>query len=157
MSLGLPPVHVPVEGGSAVHLVGDTYTTLLDSGQTGGEFSLIEAIMPADAGPPPHTHHGESETFIVMEGELVITAGDDSYEVAPGGVVYVPKGVRHSFRNLSRTTPARIYFLYAPAGMDGMFAEIGSPGTRGVVGPPLNDADVQAMTALAGKYNYTFD
>ncbi|MFF3502385.1 cupin domain-containing protein [Streptomyces sp. NPDC003247] len=86
-------------------LVGHTHTTLLTSAQTGGELSLVESVLPADAGPPPHTHHRESETFIVIEGEPVITAGDKEHEVRAGGVVYVSKGVRHSCRNLSRTTP----------------------------------------------------
>lgn len=157
MSLHIPPVHVPPDGGEPVYLVGDTYTTLLKATHTNGELSLVEAIMPADAGPPPHTHHGESETFIVMDGELLITAGDEKYEVEAGGVVYVPKGVRHSFRNLSRTKPARIYFLYAPGGMDAMFTEIGTPGVRGQVGPPLNEVDVKAMAAVADTYGFTFD
>jgi mannose-6-phosphate isomerase-like protein (cupin superfamily) len=157
MSIGAVPVHVPPTGGTPVFLVGDTYTTLLDAAQTNGELSLVEAIVPVNAGPPPHTHLRESETFILLEGSLVVTAGDEKYEVEPGGVVYVPKGTTHSFTNLSSTRPARMYFLYAPGGMDGMFAEIGSPGERGVVGPPLNDADVRAMGALASKYHYTFD
>ncbi|MFJ3671098.1 cupin domain-containing protein [Streptomyces sp. NPDC090106] len=157
MSLLIPPVHVPPDGGEPVFLVGDTYTTLLKSTQTNGELSLAEAVVPADAGPPPHAHNAESETFIVMEGQLIITAGDEEYEAQAGSVVYVPKGMRHSFRNLSRTRPARIYFLYTPGGMDGMFQEIGTPGVRGEVGPPLNEADVAAMAAVAGKYRFTFD
>ncbi|MFD0306875.1 cupin domain-containing protein [Streptomyces sp. NPDC127119] len=115
------------------------------------------AVIPADAGPTPHTHHGESETFIVMDGQLVITAGDDEYKAEAGSVVHVPRGMRHSFRNLSRTQPARIYFLYTPGGMDAMFNEIGTPGVRGQIGPPLNDADVKAMAAVADKYDFTFD
>jgi quercetin dioxygenase-like cupin family protein len=157
LSLDIPPVHVPSDGGEPVFLVGDTYTVLLKSTQTNGELSLVEAIVPADAGPPVHTHHGESETFLVLDGKLVITAGNDEYEVADGGVVYVPKGVKHSFRNLSHTKPARMYFFYAPGGMDGMFTEIGTPGVRGQVGPPLNEADVKAMGAAGEKYGYTFD
>ncbi|WP_162467293.1 cupin domain-containing protein [Streptomyces cavernae] len=153
--MSLPPLHVPPDGGSPVFLVGDTYTTLLGAADTGGELSLAEAVVPAEAGPPPHTHHGESETFILLEGALHVTAGDEEFEVEPGGVVYVPKGVRHSFRNISPEQPARMYFLYLPGGMDGMFQEIGRPGVRGQVGPPLDPADVVAMGAVAEKYGYT--
>ncbi|MGP4048474.1 cupin domain-containing protein [Streptomyces sp. 2A115] len=103
------------------------------------------------------THRGESETFIMMEGQLVITAGDGGYEVQPGGVVNVPKGLRHSFMNLSRTKSARIYFLYAPGGVDGMSAEIGTLGVRGVVSPSLNETSVKAMDYLADQYWYNFD
>ncbi|MDA3646860.1 cupin domain-containing protein [Saccharopolyspora indica] len=155
MSSEISPVHVPSDGGEAVHLVGDTYTTLLRSEQTNGEFSMLEAIVPANAGPPPHAHHNESETFVLLEGRLVINAGDQEYEAGPGDVVYIPKGVRHSFRNLSQDEPARMYFMYTPAGVEGLFTEIGTPGERGAVGPPLNDADVAAMAAAADKYGYS--
>lgn len=51
-SMSLPPLHIPPDGGSPVFLVGDTYTTLLSAADTGGELSLAEAVVPADAGPP---------------------------------------------------------------------------------------------------------
>jgi hypothetical protein len=43
----------------------------------------------------------------------------------------------------------------SPAGMEGMFAEIGAPGTRGVQGPPRSAADVEALIAVAAKYRFT--
>jgi hypothetical protein len=46
-------------------------------------------------------------------------------------------------------------FMYSPAGMEGMFAEIGAPGTRGVQGPPRSAADVEALIAIAAKYRFT--
>ncbi|MEZ3177633.1 hypothetical protein KYY02_02565 [Streptomyces pimonensis] len=48
-----------------------------------------------------------------------------------------------------------MYFLHVPGGMDGMFQEIGRPGVRGRVGPPLDPVDVVAMAEVAGKYGYT--
>ena len=52
-------------------------------------------------------------------------------------------------------TPARMLFMYSPAGMEGMFAEIGTPGTRGAAAPPRSMADVEAMIAIAPKYHFT--
>ena len=45
--------------------------------------------------------------------------------------------------------------MYSPAGMEGMFAEIGTPGTRGIQGPPLEFSDVEAMAAVAARYRFT--
>jgi quercetin dioxygenase-like cupin family protein len=118
---------------------------------------MVEAIVPAKAGPPMHTHHQEAESFIVMDGELVITAENEEYEVSAGGVVYVPKGTSHKFRNRSDTKPAKMILLFTPGGMDGMFTDIGTPGVRGQLAPPLNDADIAAMGAAGSKYHYTFD
>jgi hypothetical protein len=46
--------------------------------------------------------------------------------------------------------------MYSPAGMDGMFPEIGRPGRRGVLPPPLDPADITAMAAVATKYGFSF-
>ena len=46
--------------------------------------------------------------------------------------------------------------MYSPAGMDGMFAEIGSPGQRGAIPPPLRPADLEAMAGVAEKYGFSF-
>ncbi len=64
----LAPVHVPPDGGATVFLVGDTYTTLLSGAETGGAFTLLEALVPPDTGPPPHFHQAEDETFLLLDG-----------------------------------------------------------------------------------------
>lgn len=151
---GLAPVVVTADGGETVFLVGDTYTTLLSGAQTGGAFTLLEAIVPADTGPPPHAHLREDETFVMLDGEIEFHVGDEVLTASAGTTVFVPRGVHHHFRNVGGG-PAKMLFMYSPAGMEGMFAEIGSPGARGVVGPPLNEADVAAMVAVADRYHFT--
>ncbi|WP_405910074.1 MULTISPECIES: cupin domain-containing protein [unclassified Streptomyces] len=123
-------MHVPPDAGKSVFLVGDTYTVLLNAAETGGNLSRVEAIVPAKASPPMHTQHQEAESFLVMDGELVITAENEEYEVSAGGVVYVPKRTSHKFRNRSDTRPARMILLFTPGGLDGMFPDIGTPGVR---------------------------
>lgn len=150
----LAPIHVGPDGGDTVFLVGDTYTTLLTGPQTGGAFTLLEALVPPDTGPPPHRHHAEDETFILLEGALTFTMGEQTIDALPGTTLFVPRDTVHSFRTAG-TSPARMLFMYSPAGMEGMFAEIGTPGTRGVQGPPLSGEDVAAMIAVSGKYNFS--
>ena len=57
---GLAPVIVGPLGGDTVFLVGDTYTTLLSGAETGGTFTLLEALVPPDTGPPPHHHNADA-------------------------------------------------------------------------------------------------
>ena len=154
MDSELAPVHVPPDGGSTVFLVGDTYTTLLTGAQTGGAFTLLEALVPPDTGPPPHRHHAEEETFVLLEGELTFRLDDAVYEARPGTTLFVPREHVHSFRTTG-ATPARMLFMYSPAGMEGMFAEIGSPGVRGMQGPPLHPDDVAAMIGVAARYRFS--
>lgn len=157
MSVGLRYVHVPADGGEPVFLVGDTYSVLLRGEATGGRLGVVEGIVPAKAGPPLHTHHRESETFLVTKGVLTITAGDEEYDVAAGGLVYIPQGLSHRFFNRNEREPATVALLFTPAGMEDMFTDIGTRGVRGEIGPPINDADVAAMAAAGARYGYTFE
>lgn len=147
-------VAVEPGGGDAVWLVGDLYTTKLSGAQTGGAFTLLEATVPKGSGPPPHAHLTEDETFIVLSGSLELTAGDVRVTAEPGSVFYVPKGVMHSFKTIS-DEPAKMLFMYNPAGMEGMFPEIGTPAISGEPIPPLSMKDVEAMIGIAAKYHFT--
>lgn len=149
--------HVPVSTDGGIYLVGDTYSVLLSSEETSGKLGMVEALVPAQAGPPPHTHLNEDECFILMEGNLQVNAGGQEYEVSAGGIVYIPKGTSHSYRNASDTEPAKMIAIFTPAGMEEMFREIGKPGKRGHLAPPLNPEEVQAMSGVATKYGFTFD
>ena len=148
-----PAVHVPPGAGPAVWLVGDTYTLKVSGEQTDGAFSLSEALVPPGAGPPPHIHHGEDETFVVLEGELVLRADDRTLPAPAGTVLYVPRGTRHGFTNVG-ARPARMLFLYTPAGMERMFGEIGTPAQPGAAAPPPGPEDVAKLQAAAAKYRF---
>jgi quercetin dioxygenase-like cupin family protein len=152
---GQHPVHVPADGGESVFLVGDTYTTLLSGTQTGGVFTLLEALVLPEAGPPPHAHHGEEETFFLLQGHMVFTVGGEAYDAHPGSAIYVPRNVAHSYQNVGEG-PAKMLFMYSPAGMEAMFPEIGKLGSRGVIGPPLSESDLAAMASVAQKYRFSF-
>lgn len=151
----LQPVVVGPDEGDTVFLVGDAYTTLLTGAQTGGAFTMLEAVVNPDPGPPPHAHLDEEETFILLDGTMTFTVDGTIHDARPGTVVLVPRGVVHSYRNVG-DGPARMLFLYSPPGMEAMFPEIGRAAVRGVVPPPLDPADLAAMAGVAAKYRFTF-
>lgn len=147
-------VHVEPGAGDTVFLLGDTYTTLLSGAHTGNAFSLLEALVPAQTGPPPHIHHAEDETFVLLDGAIEFHVGDVVHTAGPGSVVFVPRGTSHHFSNVGDGL-AKMLFMYSPAGMEAMFAEIGVPGVRGTQGPPLSSEDVQALARVAGRYRFS--
>jgi hypothetical protein len=115
---------------------------------------MLEALVPAQTGPPPHIHHAEDETFILLDGVVDFHVADDVHRAEPGSVVFVPRGTRHHFSNAGDNA-ARMLFMYSPAGMEGMFAEIGSPGSRGVQAPALSASDLDALARVADKYRFS--
>ena len=90
-------VHVPPGEGETVWLLGDTYTLKISGEQTGGAFTLLEAVVPLGGGPPPHIHHLEDEVFVILEGELRVTVAGRTLPAPVGTVISVPKGAQHSY------------------------------------------------------------
>src|SRR6266404_5536502 len=86
-----------------VSVAGGTYTILVSGEQTGGRYCLIDMLVPAGGGPPPHRHDFE-EMFTILEGELEFTFRGESYTVRAGSTVNVPANAPHAFKNVSGTT-----------------------------------------------------
>ncbi|MFZ0214811.1 MAG: cupin domain-containing protein [Candidatus Dormiibacterota bacterium] len=61
-------------------------------------------------GPALHRHPYD-EVWILDEGEVSFTAGDDTLTAGPGSVVVVPGGMAHRFRNTG-TTPVRMVCIH---------------------------------------------
>jgi len=146
-------IHVPPGAGESVWLLGDTYTLKIAGAQTGGAFALLEAVVPPQSGPPPHRHLREDETFVVLEGELEFQSNGRAIPAPAGTVIHVPKGTVHSYAT-GGTAPVRMLFLYAPAGMERMFGEIGTPARPGLPAPPLSAEDVAKLLSVAAKYHF---
>ncbi len=60
--------------------------------------SFIAIDAPPGSGPKLHSHPYE-EIFVVQEGRVTFTAGNDVIEASGGQVVVVPAGVPHKFVN----------------------------------------------------------
>ncbi len=55
-----------------IAIAGGVYTVLVNGAQTAGRYCLIEMLVPAGGGPPPHRHDFE-EMFTLLEGLLEFT------------------------------------------------------------------------------------
>jgi mannose-6-phosphate isomerase-like protein (cupin superfamily) len=53
---------------------------------------------PPGSGPKLHRHPYE-EVFVIQQGSVTFTAGDETIEATGGQVVVVPAGVAHKFTN----------------------------------------------------------
>lgn len=62
--------HIKNNEGSFLSVVGDTYRIIISGKQTGGEFALIDMLIPSGGGPGPHAHAAFHETFYVMDWEV---------------------------------------------------------------------------------------
>lgn len=145
---------VGAQDGPSLSVVGDTYRLVVTGEQTGGAYAVIDMLIPPQGGPGPHAHAGFQEAFYVMEGEIVVKTESQTYTARKGAFVNIPLGgLVHDFKNEADTT-AHLLCVLTPAGMEGMFREIGRPVAPGAFLPPpeMTLEEQTRMQGVAEKY-----
>lgn len=129
-------------------VVGDTYTFLIEGADTNGRYALIDMLVPAGGGPPPHRHDFE-EMFHVLCGEVEVTVRDDKRTAKAGDTVNIPSLAPHAFKNPTDSS-IRLLCLVSPAGLESYFAEFGDPvPSRTAPAPHLSDEELEERMAKA--------
>ena len=140
------------EAQTADNAAGGEVTYWARGEETGGSLTALETAVMPGAGPPLHLHVNEDELIYVLEGRLVVRLEDDLHDAPQGSCVFIPKGVRHAWRNAG-DTHARFLFCFTPgapgmerffergaaagADLDERFASFAREAGMEVVGPPL--------------------
>lgn len=143
--------HLPPEGGHTVWFGDAVYSFKATRQSTGGRLTLAEASVPPGGGPPPHLHREADEAFYVLSGMFEFLSGEETFEAGAGDFVYVPRGVRHRFRNTGTHT-GRLLFLFTPGGMEEYFIRIGSPARSAQTPPALTRTQIRKISELAPEY-----
>ena len=108
---------------------------MVDGGESGGGFSLVEHPMsPRALAAPLHRHTREDEYSWVITGKLGALLGDEVLYGEPGDLIFKPRNQWHTFWNAG-DEPARILEIISPAGFEGFFAELVDLGGAAQAGP----------------------
>jgi quercetin dioxygenase-like cupin family protein len=91
-------------------------------GATGGSIMLFEEIVPAGTKSWFHLHHDSDEVAYVLSGEITFKIGDEVTAGGPGACAFMPRGVRHAWKN-SGAEVGKVLFLYTPAAAGGLLEE----------------------------------
>lgn len=148
-------LHVPPGEGRSFWLLGELYTAKALGEETGGAFAFVEATTPPGAGPPPHVHEREDETFWVLEGELEFMVGDGTIRAPAGSFVHAPRGIPHTYKNVG-AAPSRYVAMIQPAGLEKFFEEVSEPAEDPSAPPPDHGQEVVAKILMtAPRYGLT--
>jgi quercetin dioxygenase-like cupin family protein len=128
-------IHVPAGTGPTKWFNGDVLNVGLTAAQTNGSLGVIRASVPPGGGPAAHVHAGSDEMFVMMDGELEFLDGDKTFVASRGDLVFVPRGIRHRFKNVG-LVQASMVFLFTPGGAEGLFVAGGDEPQPGVQAPP---------------------
>lgn len=118
---------------------------MINGGETGGGFSLVEHPMsPLALAAPLHRHLNEDEYSFVLEGRMGALLGEEVLEAGPGDLVFKPRGQWHTFWNAS-DQPTRILEIISPAGFERFFERLSDMGGVTALAP-------EALGALCDEY-----
>ena len=129
---------------------GKPWQVLAGADRTGGTVTFGEARMaPHTAGPGRHVHSREDEAIYVVRGELTVEVGKERQRVSAGMLAWLPRGVAHTFANLS-DRPVWAVGIMTPGGFEQMFAEQDAY-IAGLTSAP----DHAVLMAISAKYGVT--
>jgi len=73
-------------------------------------------LAPGAAGPEPHIHTKQVETFHVISGTMIARVkGQEEVTLGPGEKIVIPPGKVHSFTNGSKEEPLETRIVVEPA------------------------------------------
>jgi mannose-6-phosphate isomerase-like protein (cupin superfamily) len=78
---------------------------------------------PGFPGPPLHVHPGFDESFLVVNGELVIQVREEAIKLSPGAAAYVSGGTPHTFSNPG-PHPVQFMLVCSPGGWEHFFRAV---------------------------------
>jgi mannose-6-phosphate isomerase-like protein (cupin superfamily) len=127
---------------------GERIAVRLSSTDTNGAYAIVESFAAPGCSPPMHLHCNEEEHFVVLTGTYRILVEDRVFDAPAGTSVTVPRGARHTWRNMSNETSSLLVIL-TPGGFEKCIQTIrDSPAEKApeiaahygcfIVGPPIN-------------------
>ena len=131
-------VHVAAEKGVVKWMSGDVYEIKATAESTNGSLGFIDCWVPPGNGPVAHVHKSADEAFYIISGALEFLNGDRTFVATVGDFVFVPRGTRHRFRNITSEETHMVAF-YTPGGGEALFLEAGDdpvPGGKPEFWPP---------------------
>jgi quercetin dioxygenase-like cupin family protein len=147
------PRHFPLGEGKSYQLGRITLTFKATAADTGGAYTLCEAVEAPGAGAGLHRHASYDETHIICEGRYEARLGDKTLQLATGDMFFAPRGTPHSVKCLGPET-GRELMISSPGGVfeafiDEVVTSMTASGTP--TGGPAVD-----FRAIATKYAIEF-
>jgi quercetin dioxygenase-like cupin family protein len=146
----MSPVMVARDEGDHFNFLNTLHTAKITGEQTNGALTAVEFFAPKNFAPPLHRHDAEDELFYIIGGELWLSCGDAEAVHGEGAVVWLPRGLPHTFQVRSET--ARVLVVSAPSGYDQFVATLGEPIDKPVM-PEPKEIDPARVAEIGAQFN----
>ena len=136
--------------GDHFNFLNTLHTAKITGEQTNGALTAVEFFAPKNFAPPLHQHEAEDELFYIIGGELWLSCGDAEAVHGEGAVVWLPRGLPHTFAVRSDT--ARVLVVSAPSGYDQFVATLGERVDKPVM-PVPKEIDPARVAEIGAQFN----
>jgi quercetin dioxygenase-like cupin family protein len=151
------PLHVPSvaailtpEVQQAVWFLGALIHVRVGGDATGGALTVLEHQGDRGYNSPVHRHDADEETFLVLEGELLVEVDGQAYTVGAGAAAVLPRKLPHAF---VVTSPEAVFLtIHTPAGFDKFVLAAGIPADAAGSPPTGFPPGPTALAAMASRY-----
>ena len=151
---GVQPRYFRPGEGKSYTLGKITLTFKTGAAETGGAYTLCEAIEPPGSGAGLHRHATYDETHIVCEGRYDCQLGDEKLVLGPGEMMFAPRGTPHSVKCIGPET-GRELIVSSPGGIfDAFIAEVSAAMVDS--GSPSKPGAAVDFRGIAAKYGIEF-
>ncbi|HET6989232.1 MAG TPA: cupin domain-containing protein [Kribbella sp.] len=136
-------VHLSTAGTGAEYVAPDaTVTVKIGAEHTGEQYEIFEIDAPREPAAPPHSEPW-SKAFYVLQGRILVQAGDQGYDLGPGASISIPAGTLNTFSVL--TPSAKFLTVSQTGGMGAFFADLTT----------ADPADYAALAEISGRHGVT--
>jgi quercetin dioxygenase-like cupin family protein len=130
--------------GRQIPAIGVGITAKATGESTHDAYSLFEYAVPGGVnGPPPHVHTREDESFICLAGQLEVMLGGETFVLAHGDYLLLPRDVVHTFRN-PFDEEARVISVVSPAGLEAYYQALAEL--------PPGPKDISVMESVMSRF-----
>jgi quercetin dioxygenase-like cupin family protein len=129
----------PAKAAREIKVGGNVYRIVADSGDTGGVYSAVEAVILSPDGLGMRRHSREDIFIYALEGSVRVRVEERTVEVGKGDFVRIPRGVLHEIQSSGEA--ARVILIATPGGIEKMVGEMGE--------------NPQAIVEVARRYGVT--
>lgn len=92
---------------------GIDFTVKSSEVQEGSSAALLEYVTKQGEEPEDHTHPTEDEMFYVLEGAITFRCGGETFDLEPGGFIFLPRGIQHGY-TIRGEAPVRLMVITSP-------------------------------------------
>jgi quercetin dioxygenase-like cupin family protein len=124
-------------------------TFIMSSADIGGKLCYAEVEVAPQIGPPYHVHRDEDEVLFVKSGHFELIVNGERTELFAGDIVYGPRDVPHTWRNIGEGT-AVMHVLAIDGAFDVFFSRCAQEFNKG--GAP----DMGAIFGIAAEHGIEF-